>query len=114
MDSAMALMITSACLGISGNGQQACEKALESDSKQSGIEQNVDQTQKYIEKTADRTAHEILGEQVIDITGGGIFIAKTVVDKSVQFNVSAFGICDKITSQVGVDKYSTQMIWRLP
>lgn len=114
MASAMALMITSACLGLSGNGQQACEKALEAGSKQSGIEQNVDKTQKYIEKAADRKAHDLLGQQVMEIAGGGIFIAKTVVDKSVQFSVPTLGICDRITSQVGVDKYSMQMVWRLP
>lgn len=114
MASAMALMITSACLGLSGNPHEACEKALEAGTKQAGIEQNVDKAQKMVESTADRTAHEILGQQTMELAGGGIFIAKTVINKSVQFNVPSFGLCDKITSQVGTDKYSMQMVWRLP
>ena len=114
MASAMTLMITSACLGMNPSYHDACIKSLEAGTKQSGIEENVDRAQKIVEKTADQKAHQILGQQVMEITGGGVFIAKTVIDKSVQFNLPTFGVCDKITNQVGVDKYSMQMVWTLP
>lgn len=114
MAGAMALMITSACIGMSGNANEACMKALEAGSKQTGIEENINKAQKVVEKTAEKTANEVLGKKTMEIAGGTIFLAKTVADKSIQFNLPTFGICDGITNQIGVDRYSMQMFWRLP
>lgn len=111
MSTVVAAFITSACLGLSGNGEQACQKAMEAGSKQSGIEQNVNKFEKTVERKATYKATDLLGKAAIDVVGGGLFLAKTVVDKSVQFNVPTLGTCDKITNKVGVDKYSVQMEW---
>lgn len=111
MTSAMSLMITSACLSFSNINQEACNKAAEAGAKQSGFEQNIETVQKGIEKEADHKAHYILGDTGMEVVGGGIFLAKTVVDKSVNFNLPTLGMCDRITNHVGVDKYSLELVW---
>lgn len=107
----MAIMITSACMNFSGNSHEACTKAAEAGSKQSGFEQNIDAIQKDVERKADAKAHDYFGDTGMEIAGGGVFIVKTVVDKSVKFNAPTFGICDRITNQVGIDKYSILLEW---
>lgn len=110
--SAIAIAITSACLNLSGPAQQACDKALEAGAKQSGIEQNVDQIEKHIERDADQKGHYYLGDTGMEVVGSTVFVAKTLIDKSLKFNTPTFGLCDRITNQVGPDKYSLQLEWR--
>lgn len=109
--SAVALMITSACISFSGNGHEACSKAAEAGAKQSGFEQNVDLMEKNVTQKADKEARILIGTTTFDIVGGTVFIAKTVVDKSVKLNVPTFGLCDKISTQVAPNKYSLHLEW---
>lgn len=109
--SAMTALITSACIGLSGAHQQACEKAIEAGSKQTGLEQSVDQIQKMVERKANNKAKDIIGKSGMDIAGGGIFLVKTAIDKSVKINLPTLGICDRISTQVGVNQNSMQMEW---
>lgn len=111
MANVMTAMITSMCIGLSGNVQEACTKALEAGSKQTGIEHGVELMQKNAEIKADRQAHYLLGDKGMEIAGGGVFLIKTAVDKSVQFALPTFGLCDRIINNVGTDKYSMQMFW---
>lgn len=111
MGAAMGFMIAGACFGLSGNVQQACEKSLEAGGKQSGIERNIDTAQQNIEKKANQEAYYLLGDDGVKVLGGGIFIAKTAIDKSLQFNAPTFGLCHRITNQVGINKYSTMFEW---
>lgn len=112
MSGAMSLMIVSACLSFNGQGKEACEKALEAGSKQSGIEQNVNQAQDRLEDKAKKNAKDLLGDTTMDVVGGTVFLAKTISDKSVKFSLPTMGLCDKITNEVGPDKYQLQMVWR--
>lgn len=109
--STMTTLAISVCIGLSGAQQQACEKAIEAGAKQSGIEQNVDRFQRKIEKNATDKATDIIGKPGVDVVGGGVFVAKTIMDKSVRFNLPTLGICDRITNQIGVNQYSTQLEW---
>lgn len=111
MSGTMTVLIASACIGLSGNKQQACEKALEAGSKQTGIEQNVDKFQKVVERKAKDGAEDVIGKDGVDVVGGGVFVAKTIVDRSVKFNAPTFDLCDRVTSQVGIDKYSVELEW---
>lgn len=110
----IAILTTSACMGLSSVHTDVCNKSLEAGFKQSGLEQMVDGTQKYIEKRADVKAHYLLGDTGMGVVSVGIFIAKTVRDKAVNFNMPTIGICDKITNHVGTDKYAVELIWVLP
>jgi hypothetical protein len=112
MGSVTALIIAASCTGFSGNGHEACSKAMEAGGKQSGIIQNIDTAEKKVSKDAEQEVHYLLGDTTFDVVGGGVFLAKTVREKSVQFNAPTFGLCDKITSQIGVDKYSLNLEWR--
>jgi hypothetical protein len=108
---AITVMITSACIGLSGNGHDACTKAAEAGAIQSGLDQNVGAFQKQIEQDADKKAHEYFGQTGMQIAGGTVFIVKTVADKAVKADLPNFGLCDKITSEVGINKYSLNLKW---
>jgi hypothetical protein len=109
---AMTALITSACIGLSGSGQEACNKALEAGSKQSGIEQDVDRIEKHVTQNADQKGHEYLGDKGMEVVGGTAFVAKTLIDKSLVFGVPTFGICDRIVNKVEPNKYSLQLEWK--
>lgn len=111
---AVAALIAGACMSFSGNGHDACTKAAEAGAKQSGFEQNIDQVEKDVTKKADKTVHLFLGDTAVDVLGGGIFVAKTVRDKSLQLNLPTLGICDKISGEVGTERSGIQFIWKLP
>lgn len=112
MSGAMTLMIATACMGFSGIEKEACVKAAEAGSKQSGIEQNVNQAQKKAEDQAKEKAKDMLGQTTIDVVGGTVFLAKTISDKSVKFDIPNMGIADKITSEVGTEKYYLNLVWK--
>lgn len=114
MAGAMTALIAGACLSFSGNGHEACSKAIEAGAKQSGFEQNVNKAEEIVTKEANGKAHYLLGDTGMEVVGGGIFIAKTVRDKSIQFNLPTLGICDRISSHVSPDNYGLQFVWRLP
>ena len=112
MSSVTALLIAGACTGFSGTGNQACSKALEAGGLQSGFSQNINKAEGYVTTQANKKAKYIMGDTGMEIVGGTVFLAKTVRDKSVQFNLPTFGICDKIVNKVGTDQVSTTLEWR--
>lgn len=107
----VALMIAAACANLSGPQKDACQKGLEAGGKQSGAEQIIYSTQKKIENNAKEAVQSFLGEEGMGVAGGTIFLTKTVINKSVKFSLPTLGICDKVTNQVGPDKYSLLMEW---
>lgn len=113
MSSVTALLIAGACTGFSGTGNQACSKALEAGGLQSGFSQNVDKAQHIIESKATDKAHYVLGDTGMEVVGGTVYVAKVVRDKSVQFNVPSFGICDRIHTEAGLEKYMITFSWSL-
>lgn len=110
--SAIAALITSACLGLSGSGQEACNKALEAGVKQIGIEQSVNTLEKNVSRDADQKGHYYLGDKGMEMVGGGAFLAKTIIDRALVFSAPTFGICDQIVNKVEPNKYSLQLQWR--
>lgn len=108
----MTAIVTSACIGLSGSAREACSKALEAGSKQSGIEQDVDTFQKNVEKQANNEAHEYFGDTGVEVLGSSLFLLKTVIDKSVRFNAPTFGLCDSVTNQVGPNDYKLLLEWK--
>lgn len=111
MSSAMELIIVSACLGLSGNAKEACQKTIEASAKQTGIEQKINKAQYKVENKANKQVNRLFDKETVDVMGSTVFLAKTVSDKSVKFNVPNMGICDKITSEVGPNKYYLNTVW---
>lgn len=112
MSSLAALIIAGACTGFNGNGKEACSKGLQAAGKQTGIEQNIGTAEKKLENNAKEKAQDWIGNTGMDIVGGTVFLAKTISDKSVKFDIPNMGIADKITSEVGTEKYYLNLVWR--
>lgn len=108
---AIGFLIAGACLSLTGNVHEACSKAAEAGAKQTGIEQNLNNMEKGIERIADRKAVNLIGEKGMGIAGGGIFIAKAVRDKSIILNLPTLGICNKIITEVGSERSELTLMW---
>lgn len=112
MSGAMGAMIAAACMSFSGVEKEACTKAAEAGARQSGIEQSVKRAQDKVEDKAKEEAKDLIGKTGMDVVGGTVFLAKTISDKSVKFDIPNMGIADKITSEVGTEKYYLNLVWR--
>lgn len=109
--STISVLIAAACINASGPGKEACSKGLEAGSKQSGIEQQVNDAKDRLEDKAKNQARDIMGETGVKMVGSTFYLAKVVSDKAVSFRLPTFGICDKITSTAGVEGGNFLMEW---
>lgn len=109
--SALESIIVASCVGMSGNANDACQKALQAGSKQSGVEQNMNQTEVGVTKRADATAKEYLGEPTYDVVAGIAVVAKTVSDKSAIVALPTMGLCSSFKAEIKQDKQVLKLEW---
>lgn len=109
---ALQTIITASCVSLSGVAQDACNKALEAGTKQSGVEQNVNKIEDNVSKTADKQARSVVGNSGMDVAGGVAFIAKSVVEKSAIFALPTFGLNMSLKAQVGAEKSGLSLEWK--
>lgn len=107
----MSMLVAGACMTSSGNGEQVCSKTLEAGSKQIGMESIINTAEDKYSKKANKTAYSILGQSGMDVAGGGLFLAKTAIDKNVAFVLPTLGVADSITNQVGLGYYLVKIEW---
>lgn len=94
-----------------GSPQQACEKALQAGSKQSGVETAANDEEKRVTQKADAKAKEFLGEKAVGVVGGTVFIAKTISEKKVTFGLPTLGVCDSVKAQVSDKASELKIEW---
>lgn len=106
------LIITS-CMGMqSGQPQDACQKALQAGTKQSGVEKVANDQETAITKKADTKAKDLLGEQTYSVVGGTVFLAKTVSEKKVSLGLPTMGICNSIKAEVSDKQSQLKLEWK--
>lgn len=98
-------MILTACMGMSGQSNDACVKALQAGTKQSGVEQNVSIYEKRQTKNLEYTANDWFGKQAVGIVGGAVWLGKSVSERK-----AAFGIYGPLHMEVG--EKLTQMVFK--
>lgn len=96
-------MILTACMGMSGQSNDACVKALQAGTKQSGVEQNVNTYESRQTKGLERTAYDIFGRSTVGVVGGAVWLGKSVSEKK-----ASFGIYGPLHMEVG--QKLTQMV----
>lgn len=104
-------LIMTSCLGLIGDAQVACNKAIEAGMKQSGVEASSNQAEDVYVRKADTEAHSVLGTDY-NLVAATVFVVKTASDRSVSFGLPTFKVCDKISAQVGADKSALNMEWK--
>ena len=89
-------MILTACMGMSGQSNDACQKALTASAKQSGVEQSVNTYEKHQTKSLEYKAYDWFGKQTVGVVGGAVWLGKSVSEKK-----ASFGIYGPISMDVG-------------
>ena len=105
-------LISLSCAGLSGNPHDACTKALQAGSKQSGVEQNVNHVEDHYSKLADQQARYLVGNDGMmagAVIGG---TGKAIIDKTATFKFPIFMPSMCLTTQVGVSKSMLGLEWK--
>lgn len=103
-------LITVSCIGLSGQNNDACTKALEAGTKQSGIEQETDTYESNKLKYLETGSYNVLGKENAQVMGGTIWLTKMIVDKKASINLPNLGICNSLTTQI--DTTSAKLVFK--
>lgn len=105
--------LVSACVASSTGltDQKICMNTTEAGAKQFGIMQNVDLLEDRAIRQINREALEDFGKEPIDMVGGGIFIAKSIMEKSVTLALPTFGICNSAKTEIRQDQSLLKLQW---
>lgn len=80
-------LIVASCVGLAGQANDACNKALEASAKQSGVEQTTSAYEKHQLKNIEEGAVSFLGKDAVNVSGGMIWLTKSLVDKKASFGL---------------------------
>lgn len=99
-------LIVASCVGLSGQANEACNKALEASAKQSGVEQNADKLEGHELKLYEQKAKDVFGNDAVSTAGGAIWLTKVVVEKK-----ASFGICRHVNFEYSPDLSRLVLKW---
>jgi hypothetical protein len=100
-------LIVASCIGLSGQANDACEKALEASAKQSGVEKTTSDYEKHELKNLEDDAVSFMGKDVVNVTGGMIWLTKSLVDKK-----ASFGIYGPLSTEIAPDLTRLVLKWK--
>lgn len=103
------MLIAASC--ASGQYNQACSKAMEAGTKQTGIYQNVDKAESMGKQEALKTVTNVAGETPAAVVG---VAAKSYHDKGVTYSFKPVDVLsiDRITTRVGKGTGTLNFEWR--
>lgn len=88
------------CMGMSGQQNEACLKAMEAGFKQTGFQQSANAYEEKNVKLLEQDAYLFFGKDNVTVVGGAVWVAKSFADKKATFDLPNFGLCDKIFTQI--------------
>lgn len=104
--------IVALCLGSVGSYNEACKKAIDAGSRQTGIRQRVDFFEAKTDEILMRHTMTFIGEDGVYVVGIGGFVYKTFKDKSLKFKLPTLGMCDSLGNQITAKSYGLTMEWK--
>lgn len=99
-------LIVASCVGLSGQMQDACNKTLQASAKQSGVEQATSAYEKRELKSLEQGAVNLLGKDAVSVTGGMVWLTKSLVDKK-----ASFGIYGPISTEIAPSLTKLVLKW---
>lgn len=88
------------------NSHEACVKALDAGTRQSGIRQTYDTAENELNRVVERTAENKLGKDAVSAIIAGAFVYKAVDQKSLTF-----GLTHSLSNTITPNSYSLNMKW---
>ena len=107
LDSAILML----CATTQAQYNAPCKASIEAGTKQYGIYDQINTGERVFDKMAERNAREGLGDTTIYVIGGGAYIYKVVQNKGVDFNLPTLGLCNSVSSHIGIETYSLRLGW---
>jgi hypothetical protein len=104
-------IIATACIGLSGQGHDACVKGLQAGSQQTGVQQSVNSYESKQTKMLEQTAYNWVGKDSASVVGGVAFVGKAAVDKKASLGLPNLGICSKMSLEVGSKASQLLLKW---
>lgn len=111
MSQVLGSTIIAICLSAQGSYNQACNKALEAGSKQSGVYQEIDGIEKGTIKYINTQAEKRLTKNEMSAVATGYLVYKTTKDKKIQINLPTLGLFDKVHSEISPTSYNVRFQW---
>jgi hypothetical protein len=102
----------SACMGLSGQSNDACQKALTAASKQSGVEQSANKYEQNRLNYLQSGAEGFLGKDAVAAIGGVGWAGKSVIERKASFGLPNFGICNSIKFEFNSNLEKLVFQWR--
>jgi hypothetical protein len=95
-------LIVTACLSVSANYTQACNKAIQAASQQSGLSSNDSKTELYL---IDK-GRSLAGDDISNATVAAAYTFKSIHNRNVNAKVPNLGICDSIRLNIKTTEYT--------
>jgi hypothetical protein len=92
----------------------ACTKAFEASAKSSQLYNYSQKGEDYFTTYGKNMSYSVLGESSTMVIGGTAFLVKTYRTKNAEFKLPTLGVCDSLSTKVGIDNYSVNLKWNLP
>lgn len=107
--------IASFCMTVASNPayNQACNKAAEAGTKQTGIYQTADSYEGNTINYAKKELTYHLGGQTVGAIGAAGFAYNTTRTKSLNFSLPTLGLCNSINNEITPNSYSIHLKWNL-
>jgi hypothetical protein len=105
-------IIVSVCMSVSGQGNEACQKALTAGAKQSGVEQSANSYEQNRLNYMQSGAESFFGKNTVAAIGGVGWAAKSAVDHKASIGLPNFGICSGIKIEINSNTERLVLQWR--
>lgn len=105
-------LIMSACVGLSGQSNDACQKALTAASKQSGVEQSANTYEQHKLNYLQSGAESYFGKDTVAAIGGVGWATKSAIERKMTFGLPNFGICNSIKFEFNSNVEKLVFQWR--
>jgi hypothetical protein len=92
----------------------ACSKALEASTKQVQLFQTDEKLENYMTNYATKTSVKYLGQETVGAIGSVAYVYKVVRDRSIEFRLPTFGVCESASNRITTNSYSLNLKWSMP
>jgi hypothetical protein len=110
--SAIVNLVTSICLQTPGNYNQACSKAIDAGSQQSGVTNDLNYMERSAGRQARLLAEDHLGQEGVEIITGTAIVINAAATQKFIINLPTFGICNSLKTEYRPSLYKITIEWK--
>jgi hypothetical protein len=105
-------LIITACMGLYGQSNDACQKAMTAGAKQSGVEQSASKYEQNRLNYLQSGAEGYFGKDTVAVVGGVGWVAKSAIDRKATLGLPNFGFCESLKFEFNSNTEKLVFQWR--